>query len=156
MEDNKYFTGEDFRNYFCLMLSVGIMSFALFWIFLLNVGPFGVGVLVLGALIFLKTSRNIFFPHKYKKHMKHYTTAIVVVSLFVLVFMVLALVGIVFQLNIAPSIQPDCSFCCFLALVCYTFCVVSPQVFSFHESLFWLCKRLAIRVSTLWQASRAL
>ena len=102
--DDKYFTQEDLRNYIYLMLGICIMTGALFWIFLLNIGPFGLGLLLLGVLIFMKTSRNIFFPHKYKKHMKHFGTLIVFTSLFVFVFMIVALVGVLFHWNISPSI----------------------------------------------------
>ncbi len=104
MEENKYFTGEDLRNYVYLMLSICVMACSLLWIFLFNLGPLGGGLLVLGVLVFLKSSRNIFFPHKYKKHMKHYATIIVVVALFVLVFMAVSLFGILFHIGNSPSI----------------------------------------------------
>ncbi len=104
MIENKYFATEDLRHYIYLVLAVGAISFALFWIFLFGFGPLGGGALLLGLLTFVKTFRNILFPHKYKNLMKQLTTIILLLILFLVVFAIVAVIGILFGLGNSTSI----------------------------------------------------
>lgn len=104
MHDNNYFAPQDLRHYIYLVLSIGVITIALLWLFLFGAGPFGGALFFLGLLIFIKTFRNIVFPHKYKKLMRVSTTLILILTLFITIFLFISFIGILVGWDSAANI----------------------------------------------------